>query len=481
MYNLQKSRENIDKFLPVYMNNPTILIQNYNGPLPPSSDISGITKDNDVSEEDISQEDFDNFIEESESDEGSITPPLESNNVYFYENNYYYIKNEKYLQKDFEAATIPTDYHMEMCIYKCVRQGSTPFLMYLLQYNPTENMYVLPSRGGEAAVLTDESVEPSLEYEETHDSSLTEETAIMEEYNQYLFDIFPPGEFRPLEHGNYPEEEPTDLYDPEIFKGFYNDKTSNKLTMVMDATRINLPVTTSQKYVWASPYEIFISKTIKEVPIHDSVSESFIHISDNEKDFHHLYVNSDENEEGVLVKTPLILYLCKDANASTASTTSTIFSLGSFIKTSTETDDDEPSIVNDYADPTEQTNISPDTQDAVDISDSQSESANAPASPANLLYPRISHPLIGNYTFFSNKMLNTEGESDRLRRFAVFVDIPGLRPLYVESEEYDKLHHLYDVDQTEQYSAITYLRPSDNAQLWCIKSPEYFSEIPPLL
>ena len=78
-------------------------------------------------------------------------------------------------------------------------------------------------------------------------------------------------------------------------------------------------------------------------------------------------------------------------------------------------------------------------------------------------------------------MLNTEGESDRLRRFAVFVDIPGLRPLYVESEEYDKLHHLYDIDQTEQYSAITYLRPSDNAQLWCIKSPEYFSEIPSLL
>jgi len=475
MYNLQKSRENIDKFLPVYMNNPTILIHNYNGPLPPSSDISGITTDNDVSEENISQEDFDNFIEESDSDEdsveSSIETPLQSNNVYFYENNYYYIKNEKYLQKDFEAATIPSDYNMEMCIYKCVRQGCTPFLMYLLQYHPTENMYVLPSRGGEAAI---ESVEPSPQSEETPDNTLEEETAIMEEYNQYLFDIFPPSEFRPLEHGNYPEEEPTDLYDPEIFKGFYNHKSSKKLTMVMDATRINLPVTTSKKYVWASPYEIFISKTIKEVPIHDSVSESFIQISDNEKDFHHLYVNSDENEEGVLVKTPFILYLCKDANASAKSS---IFSLGSFIKTSTESDD-EPSIVNDYAETTEQSNISPDTQDAANISDSQTGIATA---QANLLYPRISHPLIGNYTFFSNKMLNAEGESDRLRRFAVFVDIPGLRPLYVESEEYDKLHHLYDVDQTEQYSAITYLRPSDNAQLWCIKSPEYFSEIPTLL
>lgn len=67
--------------------------------------------------------------------------------------------------------------------------------------------------------------------------------------------------------------------------------------------------------------------------------------------------------------------------------------------------------------------------------------------------------------------------ADKLRRFAVFVDIPGLHPLYVEQDETDKLNHLYDIDQREQYSSITYLRSSDKAQLWCVKSSQYFSEI----
>lgn len=403
MYNLQKSRENIDKHLPVYLDRPT-----------PKSETPELPQE--------SSDDSDYSIEDSLSDDENLSsqslPPPQ--NGYLYENNYYYMKHKKYLQSDFEAATIPQDYNMQMCIYKCVKQGCTPFLMYLLQYH--EGRYVLPSRA------------------ESITEGTSEETEVMEKFHEYLFDIFPPNELQTVD-----TEETTDLYDPELFQGFYNHKTSNTLTMVYDSTRIKLPISTEPTlYAWATPYEIFISKNIKEIPIDETVRESFIEIGDNEKDFHHLY--TDEN---TIIKSPVVLYLCKTDEPSSG------FSFGNLLTTP----DIDATITNDYtadSDPNHTT--------------------------IALLYPRIQHPLLGDYTFFSNKMLNPDAAAssstaDKLRRFAVFVDIPGLHPLYVEQDETDKLNHLYDIDQTTQYSSITYLRSSDKEQLWCVKSSQYFSEI----
>ena len=416
MYNLQKSRENIDKHLPVYVERPE-----YSKSDPPASPAyTSSSDDSDSSSEDS--------LSDGEDISSQPLPPPEDG--YLYENNYYYMKHKKYLQSDFEAATIPQDYNMQMCIYKCVKQGCTPFLMYLLQYH--EGRYVLPSRAESIAEGANEE---------------SEESEVMEKFHEYLFDIFPPNEIQTVD-----TEETTDLYDPELFQGFYNHKTSNTLTMVYDSTRIKLPISTEPTlYAWATPYEMFISKNIKEIPIDETVRESFIEIGDNEKDFHHLY--TDEN---TIIKSPVVLYLCKTEDASTG------FSFGNLLTTP----DIDATITNDY------------TEDS------------DPNHTTTLLYPRIQHPLLGDYTFFSNKMLNPDaaasasastGTADKLRRFAVFVDIPGLHPLYVEQDETDKLNHLYDIDQREQYSAITYLRPSDNAQLWCVKSSQYFSEIPSLL
>jgi hypothetical protein len=214
--------------------------------------------------------------------------------------------------------------------------------------------------------------------------------------------------------------------------------------MVYDATRVNLPVTTTPTYIWATPYEIFVSGNIKETPINESVRATFIEIGDNEKDFHHLFTDKD-----TIVKNPYILFLCKAAAPSTIG-----FSFDNFLTEPNVAVD--TAIVNDY--------------------DEQPETVNK--TSIKLLYPRVSHPLLGNYTFFSNNMLDArDTDPSALRRFAVFVDIPGLHPLYIEPDEMDKLNHLYDIDQTEQYSAITYRRTSDNSQLWCVKSSEYFLEI----
>jgi hypothetical protein len=91
-------------------------------------------------------------------------------------------------------------------------------------------------------------------------------------------------------------------------------------------------------------------------------------------------------------------------------------------------------------------------------------------SVIQIIYPRINNPKIGTYTFFSSKT-NIKGA----KRFAVFVDIDGLSPLYIEPVDSDKLNHLYDPENIEASTAITYMNGSQ--QIWCIKSPYYFSEI----
>jgi hypothetical protein len=91
-------------------------------------------------------------------------------------------------------------------------------------------------------------------------------------------------------------------------------------------------------------------------------------------------------------------------------------------------------------------------------------------SVIQIIYPRINNPKIGTYTFFSSKT-NIKGA----KRFAVFVDIDGLSPLYIEPVDSDKLNHLYDPENIDASTAITYMNGSQ--QIWCIKSPYYFSEI----
>jgi len=98
-----------------------------------------------------------------------------------------------------------------------------------------------------------------------------------------------------------------------------------------------------------------------------------------------------------------------------------------------------------------------------------------PENTVRLLTPRIQHPLLGNYTFFSSFPLKP-GENPGLKRYAVFVDIDGLNPLYVENENLKILDDLYSPENPKKYSAITFFYKSH--QVWCVKSPLHFSLIP---
>ena len=134
-----------------------------------------------------------------------------------------------------------------MCIYKCVREGYSPYLLYLMKYDDKTKTYSMPN---------DSEIKiGSIEDDESVDDV---EEKIMNIFKETLFNIYPPNELQP-------SEESTDVFDEDLFKGFFlhnksNDKSndkSNKITMVYDATRVNVPLESSI-YCWISPYEIFV-------------------------------------------------------------------------------------------------------------------------------------------------------------------------------------------------------------------------------
>ena len=372
--------------------------------------------------------------EESEGEGEGEPDEINPKSIYEYNGKQYYVDNEKLLQKRFDELDPTKKYTTNLCIYKCIRKGCCPYLTYLLMYDMSKNTFVFPN------------------YQT--DSMNSEEEEMVEQVKQHLFDIFPPNETVAMDMEN---EDPTDLYDEDLYKGFFLDES---ITMVYDATRVNVPVseTDTRKYCWVSPYEIFVTNKMKDIAIDESVISMFVSISkENKKDFHHLKLLADNS----IVKTPYILFMCKNKNSSDGN-----FSLFSMFGANSS------GIVYE--------NVLTDSLETETI-----------------LYPRIQHPNLGNYTFFSMEPIGALSQRNRLKRFAVFVDIDDLNPLYLEDSESenDKLLHLYDMDQTTQYSAVSFMHEGTTGegttgegttekgtqprkiQLWCVKSPYYFTEM----
>ena len=350
--------------------------------------------------------------EESESEEDQVN----RNTIYEYDGKKYTIDNEKFLQKRFDDIEPDTTYKMNMCIYKCVRDGYSPYLLYLMKYDEVTKSYILPNES-----------EIQLGSIQDDDSVDKVEEKIMNIFKETLFNIYPPNELKS-------SEESTDLYDEELFKGFFLHNKTNEITMVYDATRVNVPLESSI-YCWVSPYEIFVSKKMKSISISETVETLFDEIaeaSSNRHDFYHL----KQLPENTIVKTPYILFMCKQNESSSGSG----FLLVDLFNTK------KTSYISVEA-----------SIDEIELE--------------TIVYPNVQHPFIGNYTLFSSFPFTS---SNLVKRFVVFVDTDDLHPLYVEPTE-NTLTTLYDVNK-EQYTSITFIE--NETQIWCIKSCEFFTELP---
>jgi hypothetical protein len=401
-----------------------------------SNSDSNSESNSDSNSESYSESDFNSYSDTDSNTEGSQNDLLEEqiNTIYEYDGKKYMIDNEKFLQKRFDDIKSDISYKMNLCIYKCIRNGCTPYLLYLMIYDDLTKTYLLPNYN---IILLDNQIPTSnsLSGNESIDESVDSiEENIMNFFKEKLFDIYPPN----TNKINYDDfEDSTDIYNEELFKGFFLHE--NEITMVYDATRINVPLE-SNNYCWVSPYEIFISKKVKSIPISDSVEKIFDEISlsgsQNNVDFYHL----KDVISNRIIKTPYILFMCKQIESSKSGFM--LFDLFNTKKMEYSTVEYE--------------------------NDNENES---------IIFPTIQHPKLGNYVFFSSLPLKT---SNLVKRFAVFVDTDELNPLYLEPSENDTLLTIYDFDKDiEQYTSVTFIEKS--IQLWCVKSCLYFSEMPDLL
>ena len=374
-------------------------------------------EDKNIDNENIEEKIDDNISETSvqESEQTDLSHDIPASPIFYdYDGKTYTVDNSNFLQRNFTNVEPDINYKMNLCIYKCVLKGCAPYLLYLMVYDENTDTLIFPHytiRQGSS----EEAVEDT-------------EIRILNEFKEALFDIYPPG----IILNNEESSETHDIYTEEFFRGFFvhDEKDpsipeNGMITMVYDATRVNVPLFGDKQYYWVTPYEMFALKQMNQMKVNADIIRtiSTSYSGSLDKSFYHLKdVRTNE-----LIKDPYVLFL------STSSGDSIANSLGFSTF--------ENVVFNETSENTVQ-----------------------------IIYPRTNHPTLGNYTFFSSQTTIKDG-----KRFAVFVDIDDLQPLYVEPEEADILNHLYDVDRELSYSAITYMNGSQ--QLWCIKSPLYFSEI----
>lgn len=328
--------------------------------------------------------------------------------TYDYGDESYYIDNTPFLERTF---LFPDGIHpIDLCIYTCVRNGCMPYVLYLTIYDKSKNTLVFPSA---------ESITIS---EKDSDDDIRSQT--MENFQTSLFNIFPPNETK-----EEPSEQ-TDVYYPQLFKGTFT--TSDKITMVYDATRVQVPISTDKEYFWITPYEILVLYQCKNLIIDDSVISFFQTVATSsgfiDKSFYQLKRVSD----GSLVPTPYVLFPCSPSS----STPFLTYIMG------------DTSIIYENTTQLEEEQI-------------------------DIFIPTIDHPKFGKFPMFSS--LPLDKSKPHIQRFAVFVDIDDLQPTFLDKEKPDLIDHLYDIQEKRQFSSISFIEK--DIQYWCVKSPLYFSEI----
>ena len=332
--------------------------------------------------------------------------------LYDYNNESYYLDNAHFLERKFDD--LPDGSHtVNLCIYTCVRNGCMPYLLYLTVYDKLTGTLVFPSTAEVVEIVES-------------DTDTDVQNKIMETFKDALFDIYPPNEAKPMDMEN---EEPTDLYNPHLFRGFFRHKENNTILMVYDATRINIPVSEDKEYFWASPYEILILNQLRNLKIDPTITNMFKTIAVSGGFIDHSFYRLRKESDKSLVSSPYILFPCSRTSGGGFN----LFGASSSFENIRQEEDNK----------------------------------------INLLVPTVDHPKIGNFPLFSAMPLDPNVPP--FKRYAVFVDIDDMKPFFVEETNNDVLDNLYGMNQETQYSSICFFQ--DNVQYWVIKSPLYFTEI----
>jgi hypothetical protein len=214
--------------------------------------------------------------------------------IYNYKGETYFVDNLSVLQRHYNFP--PGNYKSHLCIYKCIRQGLLPYLLYLTVYDKSTKTLVFPS------------IDETFEITEENDPEEYVQTAIKEK----LFDIFPPAILPTQQQQD--NEGDQDIFDQQLINGFF--LTEENLWITYDATRVAVPTSTDREYFWVSPFEILLLYKYRNIVI-DPILTSFfktVKEASNDVSFYTLKRVSDTGTPE-FVPTPYILFPCSPAPA----------------------------------------------------------------------------------------------------------------------------------------------------------------------
>ena len=336
--------------------------------------------------------------------------------TYDYRGETYFVDNLPFLQRHYNFPE--GEYSTNLCIYKCIRQGLVPYLLYLTVYDKSSKTLVFPT--------IEDLIKIGEENPEDQEDQEDPEEQITEAIKTTLFDIFPPAIQTELD---IPDETPADIFDNKNINGFF--LTEENIWLVYDATRVAVPTSTDREYFWVSPFEVLLLYKFRNIEIDTTITSFFKTVANchkekmNDVSFYTLKRQSD----GEFVPAPYIMYPCSPV------------STGFFGLSSTDFE-----------------NIVQEEDDSI-----------------NLLIPYVQHPQLGNFPIFSAKPLDPY--IPKIKRYAVFVDYgEQIEPTFMTSEETrGEMDHLYDVNQARKFSSISFVL--NGKQYWSIKSPLYMTEI----
>jgi hypothetical protein len=312
--------------------------------------------------------------------------------TYNYKGETYFVDNLSVLQRHYNFP--PGNYKSHLCIYKCIRQGVLPYLLYLTVYDKSSKTLVFPS------------IDETFEITEENDPEEYVQTAIKEK----LFDIFPPA-ILPTQQQQQENEGDQDIFDEQLINGFF--LTEENIWITYDATRVAVPTSTDREYFWVSPFEILLLYKYRNIVI-DPILTSFfktVKESSNDVSFYTLKHISDTGTPE-FVPTPYILFPCSPAPAGFFGLSTTLFQ-----------------------------NIIQEEGDKI-----------------NLLIPSVSHPQFGNFPLFSSKPIDPYVPKIKRYAVFVDADGEKPTFFFSEDENTKKsFDQLYAEDQTHKYTSISFL------------------------
>jgi hypothetical protein len=336
-----------------------------------------------------------------------------SDESYQFKDKTFTVDVSEYLQKDLHVLNPEKEYSVHICFYSVVLDSFSPYLIYFLKKKENKKLQKIltefPNYIFQLSTIRNPLSPRTVKKMTGGDKDIHKfEAEFMEDVYQNIY-----------KYCAEPQQIPN--IDP-YYRGF--TLKDDDIYIIIDATTLTLK-TNECEFFKSTLYEILITRTCMEIPVHSTVTNLFEQMREQSGtlDFHHI-----KREDGTYLETPYCLYMCK-TNA-----------MGGY-----------------------------DNQHI--IKPEKNGEQNARILFPHLYYDHLDTSILMTTHAFDAKQAIT-GE---LQRFVVFAEKE--QTLYIEPDSENQLDNTVFQENIPEYSVVTFIDKSANRQFWSVSTPLIIDEL----